>query len=216
MAAYDLEEQEQLSAMKAWWEKNGNLVTGAVLVFAIAVAGYQGWRWYQARQAADAGAMYAALTQAEQAKDMAKLRVLTDEIISKHGDTVVAELGAVLTAKAELDAGNAKAARSKLEWAATKGADPLLRDLARLRLASVLLDEKDFSAALKTLEAAPAPAFVARFEDLRGDLLFAKGDSAGAKSAYARALEGINKQAGQQSMGFRAAVQTKLDALGGA
>lgn len=216
MAAYDLEEQEQLSAMKAWWEKNGNLVTGAVLVFAIAVAGYQGWRWYQAKQTAESGAIYAALTQAEQVKDMAKLRVLTDEIISKHGDTAVAELAAVLTAKAELDAGNGKAARSKLEWAVAKGSDPLLRDLARLRLASVQLDEKDYAAALKMLEPAPAPVFTARFEDLRGDLLFAKGDVAAAKSAYARALEGINKQAGQQSMGFRVAVQTKLDALGGA
>ncbi len=40
MAAYDLEEQEQLSAIKAWWEKNGNIIGGIVLVLAVALGGY--------------------------------------------------------------------------------------------------------------------------------------------------------------------------------
>ncbi|MDP5241004.1 tetratricopeptide repeat protein [Uliginosibacterium sp. 31-16] len=216
MAAYDLEEQEQLSAIKAWWEKNGNRVTGAALALALVVAGTTGWRAYQARQAAESGAIYGAVAQADQSKDVAKLRVLTDEIISKHGDTAAAELAALLSAKAEIDSGDGKAARSRLEWAASKGADPLLRDLARLRLASVQLDEKDYAAALKTLEAAPAQAFTARFEDLRGDVLFAKGEQEAARDAYKKAADAIALQGGQQSAGFRSAVQTKLEALGGA
>lgn len=216
MAAYDLEEQEQLSAIKAWWEANGNRVTGAVFALVLVVAGVQGWRWYQTRQAAEAGAIYGKLAEAEQAKDMATLRVLSDEIISKHGNSSAAELAALLAAKAELDAGDSKAARAKLEWAASKGSDPLLRDLARLRLASVQLDEKDYPAALKTLEAAPAQAFTARFEDLRGDVLFAKGDLMAARDAYKKAVDAIAQQSAQQSAGFRSAVQTKLEALGGA
>jgi len=217
MAVYDLEEQEQLSAMKAWWEKNGNRVTGAVLALALVVAGVQGWRWYQARQTSEAGVIYSAVAQADQAKDVAKLRVLTDEIISKHADMPTAELAALLTAKAEIAAGNSKAAHSRLEWAASKGSDPLLRDLARLRLAGVQLDEKDYAAALKTLEAAPTgEAFSARFEDLRGDVLFAKGEQDAARDAYKKAAEAIAKQGSSSSAGFRSAVQTKLDALGGA
>ncbi|MBS1208630.1 MAG: repeat protein [Proteobacteria bacterium] len=217
MAVYDLEEQEQLSAMKAWWEKNGNRVTGVVLAIALVVLGVQGWRWYQARQAAEAGAIFGAVTQADQGKDVAKLRVLTDELISKHANMPTAELAALLVAKAEIGAGDGKAARSKLEWAASKGSDPLLRDLARLRLAGVQLDEKDYAAALKTLEAAPSgEAFTARFEDLRGDVLFAKGEQDAARDAYKKAAEAIAKQGGTQSASFRSVVQTKLDALGGA
>ena len=36
MAAYDLEEQEQLAELKAWWKQNGNLVTGVVVAAASA------------------------------------------------------------------------------------------------------------------------------------------------------------------------------------
>lgn len=216
MAAYDLEEQEQLSAIKAWWEKNGNRVTSVLLGVALVVAGAQGWRWYQARQAAEVGALFSVVLQAEQAQDAAKFRVLADELIDKHGNMAVAELTAMLAAKSALDAGDHKAAQGKLEWAVNNGVDPLLRDMARLRLASLLLQDKDFQAALKALEMAPAQAFVARFEDLRGDILFAQGEFEPSRAAYKKSLDAISQQADQQASSFRAVVQTKLDALGGA
>ena len=57
----DLEEQEQVAELKAWWKQHGNLIVGAVLACAIAFAGWQGWRWYQASQAAQAAGLYEAL-----------------------------------------------------------------------------------------------------------------------------------------------------------
>lgn len=215
MAAYDLEEQEQLSAIKAWWEQNGNLVTWLVIALAALVVGWQGWRWYQARQAVEAGALYGAAIQMRETRDTARLRQIAGELIDKHPSSVTAELAALLAARAELTGGDTKSATSKLEWAASKGADESLRDIARLRLATLQLDDKAYDAALKTLAAPPAAPFAARFEDLRGDALFAKGAVEEARAAYARALEAMASVKLAQGSPFRSAVETKLEALGG-
>lgn len=216
MAAYDLEEQEQLSALKDWWEKNNSRVTWVVLVCALALLAWTGWHRYQASQAGETGSLYAAIQQADQAKDVVKLRALTDEIVSKHAESVLAQMATLMVAKAETDAGDQKAALARLDWAVNKGSDTLVRDLARLRLAALQFDGKDNDAALKTLEAAPDKAFAARFEDLRGDILFAKGDAKAAVEAYKRAMTALGENSGQASAGFRTVLQTKLDALGGA
>ena len=49
MAVYDLEEQEQISELKAWWAQNGKWITTLAVVAALASVGWQGWQWYQNR-----------------------------------------------------------------------------------------------------------------------------------------------------------------------
>ena len=55
--AYDLEEQESLAEIKAWWEKWGNLILTVVTVACLCAAGFQGWRWYQMKESTDAGVL---------------------------------------------------------------------------------------------------------------------------------------------------------------
>ena len=45
MAAYDLDEQEKLGDLKAWWARFGNYVTAAITLVALGVAGNQGWKY---------------------------------------------------------------------------------------------------------------------------------------------------------------------------
>jgi len=54
--AYDLEEQEQIAHLKALWEKYGGFVMTVITIVLLAIAGYRGWGWYQANQAAEAAA----------------------------------------------------------------------------------------------------------------------------------------------------------------
>lgn len=216
MAAYDLEEQEQLSAIKAWWEKNGNLVSWLATGVALAVLGVQGWRWYQANQAAEAGALYSSVLQAVEKNDPAKTRTFAGELVSKFPGVVAADLGAMLASKAEADAGDLKGAGLKLKWVIDNTKDPALREMARLRMAAVQIDQKAFDEALKTLESAPEEPFLPRFEDLRGDAYMAKGASKEATAAYKRALEAYDKApTGSFGSVFKSAIETKLEALGG-
>ncbi|MGH8721035.1 MAG: tetratricopeptide repeat protein, partial [Burkholderiales bacterium] len=65
----DLEEQEKLDALKAWWKDNARFIVLAIAAAAIAVAGTSGWRWYQRQQSAEAAALYDTLSKAVRAGD---------------------------------------------------------------------------------------------------------------------------------------------------
>ena len=209
MAHYDLEEQEQIATLKTWWKMYGNLVTGVITVFCLAVIGWQGWNWYQRSQTGQASAIYSVLEQAVAAGDAQKVKGAAGELAEKFGGTTYASLGALLAAKQSFEAGDLKTAKAQLGWAADHGKDEI-KDLARLRLAAVQLDEKAYDEALKLLEASHAPAFDARFLELKGDVLAAQGKKPEARAAYKAALDmaGSKPGAGQQVL------QQKLDSLG--
>ena len=220
MATYDLEEQEQLEELKTWWKMHGNLVTGILVAVALAAAGWQGWNWWQRQQAAQASSVYSALQTAMAQKDGKRVRTLAGELIDKYSSTSYAGLGALLAAKVQVDAGDAMNARVQLAWAAENAKDPGLRDLARLRLAAVMLDEKAYDDAMKQLAAEPAAAFAARFAELRGDILAAQGKLVEARNAYDLALSRFDALAkddeNRQRGGYKDIVQTKRDSLGAA
>lgn len=209
MAHYDLEEQEQIDTLKTWWKMYGNLVTGLVMVASLAVVGWQGWNWYQGGQSAKAAAIYGVLEQAAAAGDAQKVKAAAGELAEKFGRTAYASLGAMVAAKQSFDAGDLKTAKTQLIWVAENGKNEV-RDLARLRLAAVQLDEQAYDEALKQLEAAHAAAFDARFLELKGDVLTAQGKKAEARTAYKSALE---KMADKPSAS-RELLQQKLDSLG--
>ncbi|MEZ5615781.1 MAG: tetratricopeptide repeat protein [Rhodocyclaceae bacterium] len=221
MATYDLEEQEQISELKTWWRMYGNLVTSVLLALAVGVAGWQGWNWYQRNQSAEASVLYAAVQKAVKEDDARRAREAAGELTEKYPATAYAALAALTSARMQFDAGDLKTARAQLQWVADKARDKDLRDLGRLRLAHVLYDDKALDEALKLLADAPAPAFAARFEELKGDILATQGKQTEARSAYQGALakqDAAEKAAGSQSgqeTRYRDLLQVKLDSLGG-
>lgn len=219
MAHYDLEEQEQIDSIKTWWKMYGNLITGVVTVAALAVVGWQGWNWYQRGQSAQASAVYSVLEQAVAARDGQRAKAAAGELAEKFGGTNYAPLGALMAAKFSFDSGDLKTAQAQLTWAAENGKNEL-KDVARLRLAAVLLDEKAYDEALKQLDSPHAAAFDARFAELKGDVLAAQGKKPEAKAAYQAAMAKLEGKNGQAEVPDRAAtpyrqlIEQKLDSLG--
>lgn len=209
MAHYDLEEQEQLDTLKTWWKMHGNLVTGVITVVCLAVVAWQGWNWYQRSQATQASAIYAVLEQAVAAGNTQKIKSAAGELAEKFGRTPYASLGALLAAKQSFEVGDLKTAKAQLAWAADNGKDEI-KDLASLRLAAVLLDEKAYDEALKQLDSAHMAVFDGRFLELKGDVLLAQGKKVEARTVYRLALE---KNGGKLGAG-RELLQQKLDSLG--
>lgn len=206
--AYDIEQQESISALKAWFEENGTWIIGGALLVVAVVAGGWGWRWYQQRESAAASALYEQYQQAVVAKDAGKARDLAGTLVQQHTSSAYATLAALAQARASLEAGDAAAAKAQLQWVIDKSGNAELAALARVRLAGVLLDEKAYDEGLALLQADPPAAFAAEFSDRRGDLLLAQGKAAEARGAYAKALEQVTAQSP-----LRSVIQTKLDAL---
>jgi predicted negative regulator of RcsB-dependent stress response len=227
MAAYDLEEQEQLAEIKAWWKQYGNRLVNVATAVALIVVAWQGWNWYQRNQVGQASVVYGALQQAVQAKDTQRIKAASGELLENFSGTPYAVLGALNSAKAMIEAGDAQTAKAQLLWAAEHGKEEL-RDLARLRAAAVLLDEKAYDQAIAQLNGASGASFEIRFQDMRGDILAAQGKKTEAASAYQSVVtklgelekSGKSGDAGTEWQGesnaiLRDLIGQKIDALGG-
>jgi predicted negative regulator of RcsB-dependent stress response len=209
MAHFDLEQQEQIDAIKTWWERHGNLVTVVVVVVALATAGLSGWRWYQNRQTEGASLLYLAVQEGLQGNNQTRVREAAAQLSDKYPGTGYAVLAALIAARLDFEGGDTKAARTRLEWAIANAKQDEFRDLARLRLAAVLVDDRDLVAALRVLDTKRGSAFDALFLDLRGDVLLAQGDANAARNAYQLAFDKL-----EEKSPYRNLVQLKLDALG--
>ena len=207
--AYDLEEQEQLESLKAWWNQYGNIITWIVIAALLGFAAWSGWNYWQRVQARDAALLYEQVTKAAESRDADRVKRAATDLEDKFGRTAYGPMSALVAAKVLYDAGDLAGAKTQLQWAVDHGGDEYA-PLARVRLAGVLLDEKAYDQGLALLKDTPPAQFEALFADRRGDLLAAQDKRDDARTAYRHALEKLSADEG----GMRQIIQFKLDALG--
>ena len=211
--AFDLEEQEKIDSLKAWWDRFGNAILSVIIVVMIGILGWYGWNWYQSSQVKQALGYYEIIQTSSNVKGSdseARIEQAVKELKNSYGGTVYAARGALLAADFHIRERDYDKAVTQLTWLVDQAkAFPELAPVARLRLASVYADQKKFDEALSQLSS-PPEAFKALFEDRKGDVLIAQGKKTEAVAAWKAAL------AGQQlSPGFVNTVQLKISALGG-
>jgi predicted negative regulator of RcsB-dependent stress response len=209
MAVYDLEEQEKIDAIKAWWQRYGGAVTVGVVLGALLLGGLGFWRHQQRTQAAQAGDLYYALQKNLAKTEPAKIVTAAREIADKFPSTAYAARAALVAAKAAFDAGDTEGARAQLQWVIDRSKEVELKALARYRLAGVLADQKKYNEAVALLDGIDNPAFATLALDLKGDILVAQGRPADARNAYKQAIEKADKNENLHNL-----TQFKLDALG--
>jgi predicted negative regulator of RcsB-dependent stress response len=207
--AYDLEEQEQIDAIKGWWQDNARTIMLAIIAVLVGIAAVQGWRYYRAQQSERAAALFSQLDDAQRGNDPKRVRDIAAQVIDRYGSTQYAGIAALAAAKASFDTGEMDEARKNLQWAIDHAKGDEMRDVARLRLAAVLLDQKKYDEALKVVSEKPGDAYAMLYADARGDVLAAQGKAAEARAAYQQALE--KSDAGSR---YRPLIEIKMDALG--
>lgn len=210
--AYDLEEQEKLDALRAWWDRYGTLCAVLVFIVVAGIAGWRGWQWYQEHKAGQAMGYFEALENAagQQGEDaVARIKAASQTLRDDFSKSGYTSRGVLVAAQALQARKDLDGAREQLEWLVKSGGDPALLPLARLRLAGVLLEQKQYDQALAQLANAPA-SFAGLYADRRGDILLAQGKQADAKAAWETAMKELGADPVAQI------VQLKIDALGGA
>jgi predicted negative regulator of RcsB-dependent stress response len=205
--AYDLEEQEQLAELKAWWQKYGNFILTVITLVLLAFAAYNLWQWYQRNEAAHAAGVYAELERAIGGRDAEKTKSLMAVLTDKYAGTAYASMAALQSARLMAEAGDAAKAREYLQWVIDRSSLPELQLIARVRLAGILLDQKQYDDALKLLSV-DAPLHATAIADRRGDIYFAQNKFDEARAAYTEALAKADAQ-----HPLRQLIQLKLDSL---
>ncbi|MEJ7808480.1 MAG: tetratricopeptide repeat protein [Telluria sp.] len=207
--AYDLEEQEQLASLQAFWKQYGSIITWVLIALMGSYAAYNYWNYHQRNQAVGASTLYSNLQTSLEAKDNALVQRSAADIQTKFKGSAYAQMAALAAAKSAFDAGDLKTAKAQLNWVVTNGSDEY-KAIAKLRLSGVLLDEKAYDEALKLLATPFAVQFAGSVADRKGDVLVAQNKVAEARTAYLAALAAMDKK----NPGRRL-VEMKLEAIGG-
>ncbi len=208
MAVYDLEEQEKIDELKAWWRSYGTLIVIGLAVFVAVIAGMQAWKYYQSQKVEQAAELFDSLLQVQTSADPKKINDAAGLLMEGFPASGYASRGAIIAARASFDEGDLQNAKSRLQWVLDNSKEDELKNLAGLRLASILLDEKKYDDALRVLATKQGTSFDGLYADLKGDVLAAAGRISDARAAYQMALD---KMAGKGT--YFNIVQMKLDAL---
>ncbi|MCX7219916.1 MAG: tetratricopeptide repeat protein, partial [Burkholderiales bacterium] len=151
--AYDLEEQEQLDTLKAWWKQYGNLVTWILIVALSSYAAWTAWNTYQGNQSTQASQLYDELQKSIVAKDNVKVQRTAGDLLEKFPRTAYAPMAALSAAKSAFDANDLKGSKIQLHWVLDHSSVDEYKFLAKLRLAGIALDEKTYDEGLALLSA---------------------------------------------------------------
>jgi predicted negative regulator of RcsB-dependent stress response len=206
---FDLEEQEQLDELKHFWREYGNLITWALIAVFGAIAAWNGWNYWQNRQAVQASALYDEVERAAIAGDTERVQRAFSDMKERFGGTTFAQQAGLLAAAALEDKGKPDGAKTALAWVADKSSDEGYQAVARLRLASVEMEAKQYDDALKQLSGAFPREFEPLAADRRGDIYKLQGKKAEAKAEYEKAWKGLDERSD-----YRKLVEVKLGALG--
>ncbi len=206
----DLQEQEQLDELKAFWKQYGNPIIWVLIAALGGYAAWNGWGWWQREQAGNAGAMFDELDRAAKAGDVEKTARAFGDLKERYPRTAYTGQAGLIAAKLQAEKAQPDAAVASLTWVAESASDDAYRALARLRLAGVMLDQKKYEDAIKQLDAVgKATEFTALVADRRGDVLAAMGKKDEAKAAYQEAYKSLDEK-----LELRRFVDAKLTALG--
>lgn len=182
-----LSEREQAEQLRRWLRENWLWLIASV---ALTLGGIYGYKWWESRQASRslaAEGRFTAMLDALGRNQREEGVRIGAELTSDYADTPYADQASLVLARLDIEAGDFARAGSRLAEVMNSTRDRELSLIARLRLARVQLAQGLFDEAIATLNAADAPAVAARIEELRGDVLLARGDKAGALASYRKA-----------------------------
>jgi predicted negative regulator of RcsB-dependent stress response len=205
----NLEDQEQLDELKHFWKSWGDLVTWVLIVVLGGYAAWMGWQSYESKQAAQSAALYDTVERAALSNDLPLLDRSVSDIEEKFASTTYAQQAALLAARVYNDKDRKADAKKQLTWVIDKASDEGYQALARLRLASLLVEDKAYDEARKQLTAKTPEAFAPLMSDRLGDLAMLQAQPAEAVQHYKNAWKGFEPNAD-----YRRLVAVKLAALG--
>ena len=182
-------EEQQVEALKDWWKQNGLAVIGGAVLGISALIGWRGWNWHQEKQATEASDIFAVVQEAANKNDVSALQEQTKTLRNNYASTPYASLAVLHQAKNQTEQGDIAAAEEGLRWVLKNSKQDTVQNVARLRLARLLLADNKVDQAQVMVSGGMSDAYASLENEIRGDIFVAKGEIEQAKEAYDQAMQ---------------------------
>ncbi len=185
----NLTEEQQVEAIKRWWKENGIAVIAGLVIGLVAIFGWRAWGDYKDSNAAEASALYGEFQISLNANNQESITALQQKFMTDYASTPYASLVSLAMAKKAVEDKNTSAAKTSLQWVLDNAKQAQIKHTARIRLIALLINDKEYEAALALINVKQTGGYAGIYNELRGDLLLAQGDVAAAHNAYDKALQ---------------------------
>lgn len=193
MSVY-MTEEEQLDAIKKWWQRYSTLISVVLSLLLLSFSGYKYWYWHQDKVSTQASNTYEHLMVAFSNKDNKSVKSYANQLINEYGETVYAHAARLTLAKLYVGRNHFDKARETLRYVADNSPMKALRQVARIRIARLLTAEKSYENALSELTAVDDAAYMPVVNELKGDIFVATGKYQQASIAYKEAINAVHTQ----------------------
>lgn len=210
--AFDLEEQEKIDQLKAWWLRFGGFIMGVLVVISLVFIGYYGWGWYQNYRATQALGYYDIVNNTANAsqhssEDNTRMKEALKALQADYKGTAYPARASLLASKFFMEQGKYEEAQHILQWVVSESGETEIIPVAQLQLATAFLNQDNYADALAQLSNPPT-SFNALFLDRRADILLAQNKKDEAAQVWQTVLQEKNVEAS-----FIRLVQLKLNVL---
>ncbi len=211
----ELEEDLRAERAAQFWRRHANLIIGAALVVVLGVGAWQGWSWWQQRQAAQAATAYLA-AERETAAQGADLKAAAERFaaIAHEAPAGYRTLARLRAAALKAETGDRAAALALWDQVAQdSGADPLYRDLATVMFVLHSLDAPDADPAQLAARIAPLAAagadnpWRASAQELAALVALKRGDREEARRGLQALAQDVTAPQGLRSRAGRIAAE---------
>ena len=190
MAEY-LSEEEQLAALRSFWQRYGWWI---IVALVLVIGGYLGWSYYQSsklERAQAASELYEDYQ--KNLADEALSNGLAQRLDNEFAGTSYQVFSLLSRATAKVESDELEAAAQLLTQATQSGANQQLVDVALLRLARLRQQMGDSDAALAALGATRGDGYRSLVAELKGDIHLVRDEPALALEAYTAAMDAVDE-----------------------
>lgn len=183
----DRTDEETVDLIRSWLRQYGLTIIGGLGLGIAGVLGYQWWQSSQQNQAQEDAQALANLRVAVESGDMAQAKTAYAGL---HGSGAIADMGALLFARAHSDAGDYASARTALQKAA-QSKDAVIAQSANWQLAQLAAQEGDWDGVLTQVQGLQAGIYAVAAQQLAAQAYRSKNEPekalAALENAYSRA-----------------------------
>jgi len=193
---YDDYEQEQL--VKEWLNKNWFTIIAGIALGIGGLWGYAKWQNSNIQHRQDAALEYSQLEQVLSLDDMSEATQMIADYESKYGTNIYTMKAKLMAAGKLVEQGKTAEAKQLYLSLIEAKPDKPIAEMARLRMARLLVSEAEYTAALTQLSLVQSNAYQTIVEEITGDVYLAQGETEKAQDAFQLALNEGEGYSGRQ------------------